>query len=368
MAEWYEVGNVEEIPSPALLVYADRVAENIREMIRIAGGAVDRIRPHVKTHKMSEVVRLQLKEGITKFKAATIAEVEMTAEAGAPDVLLAYQPVGPNIERLAQLRAKYPDTRFSCLVDDQGIADQLSKRFSDSPLDVYVDVDCGMGRTGIPPEKALSLCEQISLAPGLRFAGLHVYDGHLHQESLEERKEGFEEAMEGVAMLLNELDEARIEVPTVVGGGSPTYAIHAEEHGWECSPGTTLFWDAGYGDHFPDLKFLPAALLLTRVVSKPAGNRLCLDLGHKAVAAENPLERRVVFVNLPNAKPVMQSEEHLVLETQQADAWKIGDVLYGMPWHICPSVALHSEAVVIREGRATGEVWAVQARNRKISL
>src|SRR5215467_11278372 len=111
---WYSIANLDDVPSPALLVYPDRVAKNTRRMIAMAGG-VDRLRPHVKTHKMAEVIRMQLGQGISKFKCSTIAEAEMVAECGAKDVLLGYQPVGPNIPRLVALTAKFPQTRFSAI-------------------------------------------------------------------------------------------------------------------------------------------------------------------------------------------------------------------------------------------------------------
>src|SRR5947207_15750856 len=91
---WFCFANEAEIASPALLIFAERVEENIRKMIRIAGGP-ERLRPHVKTHKLAPLVRAQLAQGIRKFKCATIAEAEMTAEAGAEDVMLAFPAVGP---------------------------------------------------------------------------------------------------------------------------------------------------------------------------------------------------------------------------------------------------------------------------------
>src|SRR5688572_22791276 len=96
---WYSVSNVATVDSPALLIYPDRVEENVRRMIALAGGA-ERLCPHVKTHKLAELIHLQLKLGIQKFKCATIAEAEMVASCGAPNVLLAYQPVGPKLQRL----------------------------------------------------------------------------------------------------------------------------------------------------------------------------------------------------------------------------------------------------------------------------
>src|SRR5207302_169959 len=85
-------------------------------------------------------------------------------------------------------------------------------------------------------------------------------------------------------------------------GGTPTFPIHARRADLECSPGTCVFWDASSASKLPDLSFLPAALVLTRVISKPAPDRLCLDLGHKALASEMP-HPRVQFLNLPDKTP-----------------------------------------------------------------
>src|SRR5207344_2513052 len=150
---WYTVENVADIPSPALLVYPDRVERNIRRMIEIAGG-VARLRPHMKTNKLREVVRMHLDQGITRFKAATIAEAEMAASCGAPDVLLAYQPVGPNVARLLDLVRAFPSTRFAAVVDDQNAIQRLSQLFTaaNRVLEVFLDIDCGMHRTGVEPD------------------------------------------------------------------------------------------------------------------------------------------------------------------------------------------------------------------------
>ena len=123
---WYTVENVDEIPSPSLLIYPDRVEENIRRMIHVAGG-VQRLRPHMKTNKLPEVIRMHLDQGITKFKCATIAEAEMIAACQAPDVLMAYQPVGPNVERFVELVKHFPGTAFSALADDADTIRELSR-------------------------------------------------------------------------------------------------------------------------------------------------------------------------------------------------------------------------------------------------
>jgi len=362
--DWYSVTNVDEVDSPALLVYAERVRENTRRMIALIGD-VKRLRPHVKTHKLPEIVRLQLSMGITKFKCATIAEGEMLADNGAPDVLLAYQPLGPKVTRLIQLITRFPATQFSTMADDSGAVRALSAAAVSAgvTIPVLVDIDCGMHRSGIPAEAgAESLYRQIASSPGLLPGGLHAYDGHINKPDPGEREKACEAAMAPAWALRDKLLAAGIAVPRFVAGGTPTFPIYARRPDLECSPGTLVFWDGMYVAQCPDMDFLLAALVLTRVVSKPGPNLLCLDLGHKAIAAENP-HPRVQFLNLPDAKSLRHSEEHLVIETSHADEIPLGAVLYGVPWHICPTVALYSEATVIKEAKAT-EKWTIVARKR----
>ena len=114
---WCAVENADVIDSPALLIYPDRIQENIRQMVAIAGDP-ERLRPHIKTHKMAEIIRMQQKAGIRKFKCATLAEAELLAQCAAEDVLIAYPLTGPGPLRLLGLQKKYPETRFSCLVDN----------------------------------------------------------------------------------------------------------------------------------------------------------------------------------------------------------------------------------------------------------
>ena len=368
MSDWFAVQNAAEIASPALLLYPERVRENIRRMIRVAGGT-SRLRPHIKTHKLAEVVRLQLEEGVSKYKCATIAEAEMAAGAGTRDILIAYPIVGPNVARLLVLAKAFPATVFSCVADDASAIQLLSKAALDCgrKLDVLLDLDCGQHRTGIEPGPAATqLYRLMATSAGLSPGGLHVYDGHIHESDLTKRTELCATAYSPVHVFRRELLSAGLPVPRVVAGGTPTFPIHAKNDSLECSPGTCVLWDFGCAARFADLDFLIAAVVLTRVVSKPGANRLCLDLGHKAIAAENP-PPRVQFLNLPNATAISHSEEHLVVETADAGRFVVGDCLFGVPRHICPTVALYSEATVIRDGRAA-EHWRVLARERRLTV
>ncbi len=365
---WYKIANVDEVDSPALLVYPDRAEENIRRMIAMVGD-VSRLRPHMKTHKLPEIIRMQLAHGITKFKCATIAEAEMTADCGAADVLLAHQPVGPKVQRFIQLLKKFPQTKFSTIADDAGVIRALSSACAQASVSVEVllDIDCGMHRTGIMPgPKVVELYQLLCTLPGLKPGGLHAYDGHIRESDPAKRAEICHAAFAPVNALRQKLLNGGLPVPRVVAGGTPTFPIHARDKDVECSPGTCVFWDAGYGAKCPEMDFLNAALVLTRVVSKPGGNRLCLDLGHKAIASENP-HPRAVFLNLPDAQAVSHSEEHLVVETERAGEIELGACIYGVPWHVCPTVALHSEAIIVRGGGAR-ERWGVVGRNRRLTV
>ncbi len=365
---WYTIDNPGEVNSPALLVYPDRIENNIRNMISIAGSP-DMLRPHVKTHKMPEIVRLQMKHGIRKFKCATIAEAEMTAGCGADDILLAYQPVGPNIKRFFELKKKFSGINISCIVDCEDIVKQLSENAVkyNTVTSVWLDINNGMNRTGIVPgEPAAKLYKMIADLPMLKAEGLHVYDGHIHESNPDLRKKICDENYIPVTSLINELKKSGFDAVKVVAGGSPTFPIHAKRIGVETSPGTTLLWDFGYSSSFRDMDFLLAAVLFTRIISKPANDLICVDLGHKAVASEMPQPR----INLPGVdsyKIISQNEEHMVIRTNEGRRMKIGDVLYGIPFHICPTVDRYDKVSVVRNGMVT-EQWNVEARKRELTV
>lgn len=366
---WYEVENLDEIDSPALIVFPERVKANIRTAINMVG-EVARLRPHVKTNKSADATQLMLSAGITKFKCATIAEAEMLGGIGAADVLLAYQPLGPKLVRFIELIKKFSRTRWACLTDDIPAAKEQALAFAANGMevDVYVDLNIGMNRTGIIPlEEAIELCKKCASTKGIKFAGLHAYDGHLRNPDINGRTKECDKAFSAVEDLKDKLCTAGVSVTNIVAGGSPTFPIHAKRKNVECSPGTFIYWDKGYSDQCPEQGFLPAAALITRIISLPSATRICTDLGHKSVAAENEISRRIYFLNRAGLTPVSQSEEHLVCEVKAGHEYKTGDVLYGIPYHICPTVALYERAIAIESGKAVDE-WRTIARDRRITI
>ncbi len=368
--DWYRVSNEGQVDSPALLVFPDRIDANIRRMVEIAGGP-ERLRPHVKTYKMPEVVRAQMAQGIEKFKCATIAEAEMVAGCDVGDLLLAYQPVGPKIERLLTLCEKFPNTRFSAIVDIPEVMAEIASTFDKAgrSLPLFIDVNAGMNRTGIEPgDQALALYEALVETPGVEAAGLHVYDGHIRDRDLDDRRARVETDWRGVWTLIDDIKTSGLPEPLIVAGGTPSFPIHAkrEAPGLELSPGTILLWDRSYGTGLPELPFESAAVLFTRVVSKPAAGTITLDLGTKAVASEMQ-PPRAWFPDFPEAKQVGHNEEHMVLELDGTQDLSVGSCLYAIPWHICPTVALQGEVTVVEGGKATG-TWTVAARNRRLTV
>lgn len=367
-AAWYEVTSSDQILTPCILVYPKTIRQNLVETIRIAG-STERLRPHVKTHKTPEIVKLELELGITKHKCATLFEAAMLAGCNAPDVLIAYPIVGPAIKKLRQLMMEYPRTQFRCTVDNLSSVDQLSAELSGcgTQIDVLVDIDSGMHRTGIPAgEAAMELYAHIATKPNLSVGGLHIYDGQNHQPSEIERRSAVDALMAPVREMVIELKNRGLKVPRLVCGGTPTFPMFAalNDVGIECSPGTCTLSDYNYGRNYTDMSCIqPAAVLMARVISRCGANRLTLDLGYKAVSGDQPAGRRCHVLNVPDAKEVGHSEEHLVIESEHASKYQVGDVIYALPAHVCPTVALHSHLHAVEDGKVVAS-WPVTARDR----
>lgn len=364
---WFRIANPDKVNSPALVVYPERIAENIKRMI---ASVKDKslLWPHVKTHKMPEIVRLMITHGISRFKCATIAEAEVAAGCGPDEILLAYQPVGPNIKRFFALQEKFSGVDISCLIDSEEVAVQLSEMSVSSgiPARVWIDINNGMNRTGIAPgQRAVHLFRSLKSLPGVDPQGLHVYDGHLHEGDFAVRKQMCDEAYRSVETMLAALRSDGHKI-RVIAGGTPTFTIHAAREEVGVSPGTATLWDYGYSSSFADLRFLHAAVLLARVVSKPAEGLVCIDLGTKAVASEMP-HPRIKILGMENYGFVAHNEEHMVIRPEKEVKLNIGDILYCIPWHICPTVDRYDKVYVAEKGMVTGE-WEVEGRKRKISL
>ncbi|MEZ0611904.1 D-TA family PLP-dependent enzyme [Fibrella sp. WM1] len=358
---------LDQLDSPALLVYPDIIAANIDAVLALTATPTGNcLRAHIKTVKCPEIAVLAIQKGINKFKCSTIAEAELLGRAGAPDVLLNMQLSAIKAQRFAQVRQAFPATTFASLIDNVPSAQLLSDLFADAPLNVYIDVNVGMNRTGIAPANVPALIEAIKELPGIRLVGLHGYDGHVHDPEVAVRQ-AKTDAIYAQLRPLQLLASDRLgRTITLVLGGSPSFRFYAGKPDVECSPGTFFLWDAGYGGSYPDLPFQPAAFILTRVLSIVDEHTLCFDLGSKAVAADPPLPR-VVFPQVAAYEVIRQSEEHLNVRVPDSADYQVGQAFLAIPMHVCPTVNLYERVVPVVDGQP-GEPWRIVARDRMITM
>ena len=360
--------NFSHIESPGLIVFPEIVRSNIKLAIDMVGGDVARLRPHIKTHKTQEVNDLLLEAGIYKFKCATIAEAELLAISKAKDILLSIQPTGTTLSRFIELILNYQKSQFSCLVDDYLAAEKVNELAlkNNIYINIFIDLNVGMNRTGIVPKNAFQLIDKITNhLPNLIIKGLHAYDGHIRDFDIDKRIDHVQQDFVDFYELIDHIDpKNKYEL---VVGGTPSFLVHRTNDRFVCSPGTFVFFDIGYSSLFPENTFKMAVQIISRVISKPTSSTICIDLGHKSVAAENPIENRVRFIDFPNWTLKSQSEEHGMIEVNDHANIEIGQIIRMYPYHICPTVALHQNLQVIEDDEMVGE-WVVKARNRKINF
>jgi D-serine deaminase-like pyridoxal phosphate-dependent protein len=370
-----------EIPTPRLLIFRDRVEENLALMKRyleeIAPGSGFRhLRAHVKTHKSSWTARLQMDRSVARFKA-TPNEVEMLLRAGARDIFVAYPLLQHQALALARQIAESPKVRFLAQIASPAHAAYLARAAAslEVAIEYLIDLDVGMHRTGAAPAAALALLQEIRSMPGaqrLRFAGLHAYDGHNKGATPEERRRVAGEAMALVFQAIDALRSRGAAVPLLVLGGTPGFladleiALSRGDPGLEVevSPGTWIYWDTNYDGRMPGL-FRLAALILAQVMDRPGEDRLTLNLGYKRWAIDaGPVER----FSEPGLQVISTNEEHTVLRELPGRAGRrleIGDHLLIAPRHICSTVNLWEDFTVIgRDGAVEAASCPVDGRNR----
>jgi D-serine deaminase-like pyridoxal phosphate-dependent protein len=366
----YRLADMSQVLTPALAIYPAIVDANIAATLRLMDGDANRWRPHIKTAKLGFVMRRLVAHGVTTCKCATTLELLTACEAGFTDALLAYGVVGAHAMRVRQIARQYPATRISTLAES---AAQI-RQWADSPVGVFLDLNPGMNRTGVAQEReddVLALARAAQEA-GVAFGGLHYYDGHMAGVPANEREAVAHRGYERLRALAAALERAGIAVPEVVTAGTPAFPASLSYAGFagasfthRMSPGTVVYADCTSLDQLPDdYGYRPAALVLATVVSNPTADRVTCDTGHKAVSADmgDPTCRVLGHTEL---RPLHPSEEHLPLEVEAGAAPPaIGDVLYLVPRHICPTVNNFDAALIVEEGRVTG-VERVTARGHE---
>ncbi|RRD96208.1 D-TA family PLP-dependent enzyme [Clostridiales bacterium COT073_COT-073] len=374
MNNHYMFEESKDLVTPALIYYPDIIRNNIEKTINLAGGP-QHLWPHVKTHKMSEMIHLQMSAGITRFKCATIAEAQMVASCGAEHVLVAYPLVGPNINRFFKLTQSYPKVQFWAIGDCTEQIRILGQVFKKESLNarVLVDVDLGMNRTGVPVSDVEYFYEQWASLEGIEMRGLHCYDGHRTEHNFDERKQKTDLSAIEIKNICTNLQQKGYTCDTLVLGGTPSMPCYTDFQPDGCnvflSPGTCFVNDYGYSKKYPDLVFTPGAAVLTRVISCPGKGHFTLDLGYKGIASD-PEGTRGIIAGMEHVQDLFQSEEHwaFCMEPGYEDQCpRVGDELFVIPTHICPTSALYPSVPIVEQKHLTGN-WEVTARNRCITI
>ncbi|MCI0486215.1 MAG: alanine racemase [Blastocatellia bacterium] len=366
----YRIEGIAEVMTPALAIYPEIVDANIQVALRLLGGEADRWRPHVKTAKLGCVMRRMVEMGIRNFKCSTTLELATIIEAGAEDALLAYPVVGANARRVREIAERFPETKVSALVET---AEQIEV-WSGSRICLFIDVNPGMDRTGIEQERIdeiVRLAASIESA-GLGFGGLHYYDGHLSKYALPEREAVAHRGYDQLMKIVSAVEGAGINIREVITAGTPAFpcsisyrAFSEAQFTHRASPGTIVYCDCTSLAQLPaEWGFRPAAVVVSTVVSRPSSNRFTVDAGHKTVSADAGVPTCAIL-GRPNFIPQKPSEEHLPVEAPAGSALpSIGEAVYLVPRHICPTVNNFDHALLVSEGRITG-VERVTARGRE---
>ncbi|HEX9888054.1 MAG TPA: alanine racemase [Nitriliruptorales bacterium] len=353
-----------DLDTPCLVVDVDRMNANIERMTKRLSQVGVALRPHAKTHKCVEVARAQLAGGAVGITTATLSEAEVFADAGIPDIFVAYPlwAVGAKAERLRRVAAK---TRLRVGADSpEGVAlIGAAVNGGGARPDVMIEVDAGELRTGVTTGARAVEVATAARAAGLRVAGIFTHGGHAYQGPAAAEPAAGDE-LDATLTVLRALTEAGFTDLEVSAGSTPTALLSARDHVTEERPGTFVFGDrqqAMLGSVAPSTV---AAFVAGTCVSREAAGRFVLDCGGKAFTKDKPalLDGYGALPAYPQARVTSMYDHHAVVEIG-ADGLGpgLGEVVAVVPNHICPVVNLYDQLLVMRDG-AIVDRWPVAAR------
>ncbi|MBS1841450.1 MAG: alanine racemase [Acidobacteria bacterium] len=371
--ERFRIAETENVLTPALVVYPEFIASNISQTLKLLAGDGDRWRVHVKTAKLGHTLKMLLEQGVHNFKCATTLELLVACRNGAKDVLFAYPAVGANAKRVKEIANEFPGTRISVLAESE----EQVRQWGGSSVAIFVDINPGMNRTGIEQDKGAEIARLVAAIRNadLRLRGLHYYDGHYGGLEEPARTIAAHEGYERLLQIVAEIEAVGASVEEIITAGTPTFPCSLSFAGFRdkkfvhrISPGTVVYNDAtSLAQLSPEYGFKPAVLVLSRVVSRPRADMICCDGGHKAVSADAGVPTCVV-VGHAELAPLSPSEEHLPMTiASSSSAPQVGEAIYLLPRHVCPTVNNFDCAVLVENGKVAG-IEKVSARGREAPL
>jgi D-serine deaminase-like pyridoxal phosphate-dependent protein len=368
----YHVSDLEHVMTPALVLYPEIIASNVGRTLDLLDANPERWRAHIKTAKLGYTLRTLLDRGVRNFKCATTLELLTACESGANDVLVAYPVMGANAQRVREIADRCRQVRISVLAENE----LQIRQWIGSPVGIFLDINPGMNRTGIEQgnhSEVVELIRAIRRAK-LEFRGLHYYDGQFGHEDEPQRTRAAHAGYDRLMQLVTEAARNGFDVPELITAGSPTFSCSLSYEAFRgapfvhrISPGTIVYCDATSMAQLPaEYGYAPAAVVVTRVVSHPSRGMVTCDAGHKSVSADAGVPTCIVMGH-PELRPMGPSEEHLPMQVSSGAAPALGEVLYLVPRHVCPTVNNFDTALLVRNGEIQS-MEKVSARGREMPL
>jgi D-serine deaminase-like pyridoxal phosphate-dependent protein len=368
----YHVSDLEHVMTPALVLYPEIIASNVGRTLDLLDANPERWRAHIKTAKLAYTLRTLLDRGVRNFKCATTLELLTACESGANDVLVAYPVMGANAQRVREIADRCRQVRISVLAENE----LQIRQWIGSPVGIFLDINPGMNRTGIEQgnhSEVVELIRAIRRAK-LEFRGLHYYDGQFGHEDEPQRTRAAHAGYDRLMQLVTEAARNGFDVPELITAGSPTFSCSLSYEAFRgapfvhrISPGTIVYCDATSMAQLPaEYGYAPAAVVVTRVVSHPSRGIVTCDAGHKSVSADAGVPTCIVMGH-PELRPMGPSEEHLPMQVSSGAAPALGEVLYLIPRHVCPTVNNFDTALLVRNGEIQS-MEKVSARGREMPL
>lgn len=356
-----------EIDTPALVLDLDAFEANLDVMAGLMNAAGMKLRAHAKTHKSPVIAHLQMARGAVGQCVQKVAEAEILAWGGVPDILISNEVVGP--DKLARLAALARITRIAVCVDDEGEIDAISAAAvaAGVTISVLVEIDVGAGRCGVAPGgAAVVLAQRIAASPNLTFGGLQAYHGSAqHVRTLAQRIAAISAACDDSRRTVEQLRQVGLACPIVGGAGTGTFEIEAASGVYtEIQAGSYCFMDADYAanlgaDGKPVSRFRHSLFVLATVMSAAQPGVAVVDAGHKAMAIDSGMP---LVWQRPELKYVGASDEHGKLEVPSGSTPpRVGEKLRLVPGHCDPTVDRFDWYVGVRAGRVEC-LWPVAAR------
>jgi D-serine deaminase-like pyridoxal phosphate-dependent protein len=368
----YRVSDLEHVLTPALVIYPEIIASNIARTLDLLDGNPERWRAHIKTAKLAYTLRALLDRGVRNFKCATTLELLTACENGANDVLVAYPVMGANAQRVREIADRFRQVHISVLAENE----QHIRQWIGSPVGIFLDINPGMNRTGIEQGKNSEVVELIRAIrrAKLEFRGLHYYDGQYGHEDEPQRTRAAHSGYDRLMELVEEIGRNAFQIPELITAGTPTFPCSLSYEGFReapfvhrISPGTIVYCDATSMAQLPaEYGYAPAAVVATRVVSHPSAGIVTCDAGHKSVSADAGVPTCVVMGH-PELAAMGPSEEHLPVQVRSGAVPALGEILYLIPRHVCPTVNNFDSALLVRNGEIQS-VEKVSARGREMPL